>query len=126
VAAPHNAAREEEKLRQLRRWRIPPRSLGHRRPAADVRHFSNEHIYVQFIDDAKGITLASASTRDKSTPGREHWRPMSKAPKKSAPSPRGGKGARASRRSSSTATAPLINGKVKALGEAAREAGLKF
>ena len=33
--------------------------------------FTNEHIYVQFIDDDSGATLASASTRSKATPDRE-------------------------------------------------------
>ena len=33
--------------------------------------FTNEHIYVQFIDDTAGVTLASASTRSKATPERE-------------------------------------------------------
>jgi len=62
---------KKRKLRQLRRWRIRKKVSGTGdRPRMSV-HFSNEHIYVQFIDDAKGITLASASTRDKSTPGRE-------------------------------------------------------
>ena len=33
--------------------------------------FTNEHIYVQFIDDEAGWTLASASTRSKATPDRD-------------------------------------------------------
>ena len=33
--------------------------------------FTNEHIYVQFIDDTKGVTLATASTRSKATPDRD-------------------------------------------------------
>lgn len=33
--------------------------------------FTNEHIYVQFIDDEAGRTLASASTRSKATPDRD-------------------------------------------------------
>lgn len=33
--------------------------------------FTNEHIYVQFIDDEAGRTLASASTRSKATPARD-------------------------------------------------------
>jgi large subunit ribosomal protein L18 len=40
------------------------------RPRMSVR-FSNEHIYVQFIDDIAGVTLASASTRSKATPDRD-------------------------------------------------------
>ena len=33
--------------------------------------FTNEHIYVQFIDDEAGRTLAAASTRSKATPDRD-------------------------------------------------------
>ena len=33
--------------------------------------FTNEHIYVQFVDDEMGRTLASASTRSKATPDRD-------------------------------------------------------
>ena len=33
--------------------------------------FSNEHIYVQFIDDDAGVTLAGVSTRGKAVPDRD-------------------------------------------------------
>ena len=33
--------------------------------------FTNEHIYVQFIDDEAGRTLAAASTRSKAAPDRD-------------------------------------------------------
>ena len=33
--------------------------------------FTGKHIYVQFIDDTKGATVASASTRHKSTLDRD-------------------------------------------------------
>jgi len=111
VAAPTMQHAKKRKLRQLRRWRIRKKVSGTGdRPRMSV-HFSNEHIYVQFIDDAKGITLASASTRTNPPLAGSNWRPMSKAPKKSAPRPPRRQRARASRRSSSTATAPLITAK---------------
>ncbi|MSU56844.1 MAG: 50S ribosomal protein L18 [Pedosphaera sp.] len=65
--------RTEKKLRlsQLRHWRVRKKVTGTKdRPRMNVR-FTNEHIYVQFIDDAAGVTLASASTRSKATPDRE-------------------------------------------------------
>src|SRR5437868_568402 len=50
------------KLRQLRQWRIRKKVIGTaERPRMAVR-FSNQNIYVQFIDDASGATVASAST----------------------------------------------------------------
>ena len=33
--------------------------------------FTNAHIYVQFIDDTAGVTLAAVSTRSKATPDRD-------------------------------------------------------
>lgn len=105
--------------------------------------FTGEHIYVQFIDDVAGTTLASASTRSKATPDREklsanvagaqvigklaaeaaiakgiktvvfdrggaryHWTPAKKDKDKKDGKP--------------------FYGKVAALAEAARAAGLKF
>ena len=59
----------KQKLRQLRRWRIRKKVQGTpERPRMAVR-FSNENIYVQFIDDTKGVTIASASTTSKAISG---------------------------------------------------------
>ena len=50
---------KRNRLKQLRRWRIRKKVSGTRqRPRMSVR-FTNEHIYVQFIDDAAGVTLAA-------------------------------------------------------------------
>ena len=62
---------KKQKLRQLRKWRIRKKITGTTaRPRMSVC-FTGEHIYVQFVDDSKGFTMASASTRDKSIAGRE-------------------------------------------------------
>src|SRR3954469_15159850 len=59
----------KQKLRQLRRWRIRKKVRGTpARPRMAVR-FSNENIYVQFIDDLKGVTIASACTTAKNVDG---------------------------------------------------------
>jgi len=117
---------KKRKLRQLRRWRIRKKISGTGdRPRMSV-HFSNEHIYVQFIDDAKGITLVSASTRDKSTPGRDQLAANVQSAKKI--------GTLAAAAAKSKGITQIVfdrngapyHGKVKALGEAVREAGLKF
>jgi large subunit ribosomal protein L18 len=62
---------KKHQLAKLRHWRVRKKVCGTReRPRMSVR-FTNEHIYVQFIDDSAGVTLASASTRAKATPDRE-------------------------------------------------------
>jgi len=62
---------KKQKLAQLRHWRVRKKILGTEdRPRMSVC-FTNEHIYVQFINDAAGKTIASASTRSKSTPDRD-------------------------------------------------------
>jgi len=59
----------KQKLRQLRRWRIRKKVVGTtERPRMAVR-FSNENIYVQIIDDSKGVTVASACTTSKALNG---------------------------------------------------------
>ena len=47
----------KQKLRQLRQWRIRKKVRGTKeRPRMAVR-FSNQNIYVQFIDDLKGVNI---------------------------------------------------------------------
>ena len=88
--------------------------------------FTNMHIYVQFIDDTKGITRAAASSRGKGqadlgslAANVDGAAKMGKLAAETAQ----GKGIKAvlfDRRGA------LYHGKVKALAEAAREAGLQF
>jgi len=117
---------KKAKLRQLRKWRIRKKVVGSaERPRMSVC-FSNEHIYVQFIDDAKGCTLASASTRHKSTPGRDQLAANVEGAKKI--------GALAAETAKSKGIVQVVfdrngaryHGKVKALADAAREAGLQI
>ena len=62
---------QKRKIAQRRRWRIRKKLHGTAaRPRMAVR-FTERNIYVQFINDDKGSTLASASTRHKSQTGRE-------------------------------------------------------
>ena len=117
---------KKRQLRQLRKWRIRKKVAGSaERPRMSVC-FSNEHIYVQFVDDAKGRTLASASTRQKATPGREDLAANAVSAKKI--------GVLAAEAARSKGISQVVfdrngakfHGKVKALADAAREAGLKF
>ena len=117
---------QKRKLAQLRHWRVRKKINGtSARPRMSVC-FTNQNIHVQFIDDVAGITLAAASTTSKATPDREKLAANSASAKTI--------GALAAK----TALGKGINtvvfdrgsapyhGKLKALAEAAREAGLKF
>jgi len=54
-----------------RHWRVRKKVFGTpERPRMSVC-FTNKHIYVQFIDDTKGVTLASVSTLSRSVPDQE-------------------------------------------------------
>ena len=86
-------------------------------------HYSNQHIYAQVIDDSVGKTLVSASTMDKS---------FEKASSNVESAQKVGQ-LLAERAKGSNISAVvfdrgghLYHGKVKALADAAREAGLQF
>ena len=86
---------------------------------------SNKNIYVQFIDDEAGHTLASVSSKAKSVENREKLAANVDSAKESASS-------QVRRPSVGFETAVFdrngarYHGKVKALADAAREAGLKI
>jgi large subunit ribosomal protein L18 len=114
------------KLAQLRRYRIRKKVVGTReRPRMSVR-FTNENIYVQFIDDGAGVTLASASTMHKTLADRATLAANVAGAKKI--------GAVAAEAAKSKGISSVVfdrsgarfHGKVKALADAAREGGLKF
>jgi large subunit ribosomal protein L18 len=115
---------KKQKLAQLRRWRIRKKITGTSvRPRMAVC-FTNENIHVQFIDDDAGVTLAAASTVSKT------------AAKDASANVAGAKtvGALAAKNALGKGIKEVVfdrggaryHGKVKALAEAAREAGLKF
>lgn len=84
---------------------------------------SNRDIYVQLIDDATGTTLAAASSREKGFVRSGNKCEQSKAVGAAI-------AAKASAKNISTVVfdrgGNLYHGRVKALAEGAREAGLKF
>jgi large subunit ribosomal protein L18 len=115
---------KKHQLARLRHWRIRKRICGTKeRPRMSVR-FTNKNIHVQFIDDGAGVTLAAASTVGKA------------APKELAANVAGAKtfGALAAKAALDKGITAVLfdrsgaryHGKVKALADAAREAGLKF
>ena len=117
---------KKQQLRQLRRWRIRKTVVGNaERPRMAVR-FSGEHIYVQFINDELGKTIASASTMHKSQPEREKL-----AANVAGAIVIGKAAAEAAKAAGVTKvvfdrSGARYHGKVKALADAARESGLQF
>jgi large subunit ribosomal protein L18 len=117
---------KKQRLTQLRRWRIRKKLSGSKERPRMAVCFTNEHIYVQFIDDIAGKTIASASTTSKATPDRE----------KLGANVAGAKtiGTLAAKSALDKGIKQVVfdrggaryHGKVKALADAAREAGLQF
>lgn len=86
-------------------------------------HYSNQHIYAQVIDDVAGRTLVSASTLDKSV--------ETSASNVASATAVGKLLAERAKEVNVSAVVfdrggHLYHGKIKALAEAAREAGLQF
>ena len=111
---------------QRRRWSMRKKVVGTAgRPRMSVR-FTGRNIYVQFIDDESGHTLASTSTRHKSQSGRDKLA----ANKESAGVI--GKSAAAIAKEQGIETVVFdrsgasYHGKVAELADAARAGGLKF
>ena len=105
------------------RFRLRLRAQG--RPRLSVFR-SNQHIYAQVIDDARGVTLAAASTLEKDVLG-----DVSSGGKKDAAVQVGKAIAERARAAGVTAVVfdrggYVFHGRVKALADAAREAGLTF
>ena len=111
--------------RRIRRYRIRKRVSGDTvRPRLSV-YRSAQHIYAQLIDDVKGSTLAAASSR-------EDLAGKIDGKGKTAVSFAVGKLVAERARQSGVETVAfdrggyLYHGRVKALAEGARSAGLKF
>ena len=117
---------KKQQLRKLRVWRLRKKVIGTaERPRMSVR-FTGQHIYVQFIDDSKGVTLAATSTRAKSNP--QHGKLAANVNGatligKTAAETAKAKGIVAVVFDRSGAR---YHGKVQALADAAREGGLQF
>lgn len=116
---------QKNRLAQLRHWRVRARLSGTAdRPRMSVK-FTGQHIYVQFIDDDAGRTLAAVSTYGKARPegakgaNKESALVLGKAAASAALEK--GIGAVVFDRGSAR-----YHGKVKALADAAREGGLRF
>jgi large subunit ribosomal protein L18 len=117
---------KKQRLAQRRRWRIRKKIVGTaQRPRMSVR-FTGQHIYVQFVDDEAGRTLASTSTRSKTLS--ERGRLKANIP---GAVRLGAVAAELARAAGITEvvfdrSGARYHGKVKALADAARAGGLKF
>ena len=120
------AKRTREELRKRRHARVRKRVVGTpERPRLNVFR-SLKHIYAQVIDDTRGHTLAAASTLDPSIRSRlpeltkvEEARLVGELVAQRAL-------ARGVRRVAFDRGGYKYHGRVKALAEAARKAGLEF
>lgn len=120
--------RPEKKLRleQRRRWRIRKRVRGTAaRPRLSVR-FTERHIYVQFINDNEGVTLAATSTRSKALPERGQIKANVDGAKRVGAAAAEAAQAKGIRQVVFDRNGAMYHGKVKALAEAVREGGVQF
>ncbi|OQW79405.1 MAG: 50S ribosomal protein L18 [Proteobacteria bacterium ST_bin14] len=109
--------------KRRRRNRTALRARGAGRPRLSV-HRSGKHIYAQVIDDAAGKTIVAASTLEKDVRG-------TNGSNIEAASSVGKRVAEAAKQAGVTQVVFdrggfLYHGRVKALADAAREAGLEF
>lgn len=110
--------------RRKRRVRSSIRQKGSERPRLSVFR-SNQHIYAQVIDDQRGCTLAMASSLEPTLRAAADLKGAALAAKV---------GQLVAERAKSAGIEKVVfdrggyryHGKVKALGDAAREAGLVF
>jgi large subunit ribosomal protein L18 len=120
--------RTEKKLEleRRRRWRIRRLVNGTaERPRMSVR-FTNEHIYVQFVDDTTGVTLVAASTRSKTLEDRDKLKANVASAKRLGTVAAEAAKAKGIKRVVFDRSGARYHGKVKSLADAAREAGLQF
>ncbi len=117
---------QKQALAQRRHWRVRRKIIGTKeRPRMSVC-FTQKNIHVQFVDDTAGLTLASASTLAKTTPESAKLAANAASAKTL--------GALAAQTALGKGIKQVVfdrgdaryHGKVKALADAAREAGLHF
>lgn len=117
---------KKQELQQRRRWRIRKKVWGSAdRPRLSVR-FTGQHIYVQFIDDSRGVTLAAASTRSPALEDRKGLAANVQSAERI-----GALAGEVAREKGITQavfdrSGARYHGKVKALADAVRAAGVQF
>ncbi len=119
------AKKTNTKQRRILRTRTKLKSSANGRPRLSV-HRSGQHIYAQVIDDEKGVTVAAASTIDKDLSAK-----IGKTINKEAAVAVGKLVAERAKKAGVSKVVfdrghYMYHGRIKALAEAAREAGLSF
>ena len=115
---------DKDERRQIRRYRVRKRIVGTaERPRLSVFR-SSKHIYAQLIDDVQGKTLATATSRESLPPAEGGGR----VPKSFAVGRLLGERAKSNgvTRVCFDRGGYLYHGRVKALADGARAAGLEF
>lgn len=120
-------SREELFERRKRRTRYKLRKVAGGQPRLSVFR-SSKHIYAQVIDDVKGVTIAAASTLDEET---KKALAKGKGADKDAAAIVGKLVAQRAKKAGVSNVVfdrggYIYHGRVKALGDAARESGLNF
>ncbi len=117
---------QKHQLAVRRHWRVRKKVSGTKERPRMAVCFTNKNIHVQFIDDVAGVTLAATSTTSKSVPDRAKLAANAVSAKTL--------GALAAQAALGKGIKEVVfdrggaryHGKVKALADAAREAGLKL
>lgn len=118
--------KKKQRLAHLRHLRVRSKVSGtSERPRMCVR-FTGQHIYVQFIDDAAGATLAATSTRSKGLKSEVPLKANVDSAKKLGVVAAEAALAKGLKLVVFDRCGARYHGKVKALADAAREAGLQF
>ena len=119
------SAHDSSFIRRQSRVRRTLRKNSGTRPRLSVFR-SSKHIYAQVIDDAKGVTVAAASSIDRELKGQ-----LAKGADKAAAAAVGKLVAERAVKAGVTAVVfdrggYMFHGRVRALADAAREGGLSF
>jgi large subunit ribosomal protein L18 len=117
---------KKHELEVRRHWRVRKKISGtSSRPRMAVC-FTNQNIHIQFIDDVAGKTLAAASTTGKETPNRDKLAANVASAKTLGTYAAQVAIAKGIKQVVFDRAGSRYHGKVKALADAAREAGLQF
>ncbi len=116
----------KQRLAHLRRLRVRKKVVGSPdRPRMSVK-FTGQHIYVQFVDDSVGATIAAASTRAKALREQGTLKANVESAKKIGTLAAQAALEKGVKKVVFDRSGARYHGKVKALADAAREAGLVF
>lgn len=116
----------KQRLARARHIRVRKKVVGSpERPRMSVT-FTGQHIYVQFVDDSRGSTVAATSTLAKDVRAQGTFKANAESAKRLGAIAAQVAIAKGLKRVVFDRGSARYHGKVKALADAAREAGLEF